>query len=87
MLARYTYYQRQRREQREQLAIAWVTASLSRAKRLPKLEVLLKPFDEPRSKPDVEELRRRAEEVKARLGVVAHPVRKPASKKKRNHGR
>ncbi|WP_374711538.1 hypothetical protein [Symbiobacterium terraclitae] len=53
---------------RERVELAWATAALSRQKKLPRLEKLLKPETRKRTLRDPEEARREFEELKERLG-------------------
>lgn len=53
---------------RDRIELAWATAALSRQKKLPRLEKLLKPEGRKRALRDPEEARREFEELKERLG-------------------
>jgi len=53
---------------RERVELAWVTAALSRQKKLPRLERLLKPEARKRAMRTPEQARAEFEELKERLG-------------------
>lgn len=53
---------------RERVELAWAVAALTRQRKLPRLEKLLKPETRKRALRDPEEARREFEELKERLG-------------------